>query len=219
VKPWALIPAKPFQDAKTRLMPVLDQDCRAALAEAMLARTIAVARAADPDMAIVIVSYPGMADTVAADLGADLLFLSMRSGLNEQLADAASSLSRAGPLLILHADLPFLETADVVAMLETEQQVVVAPDRAGSGTNALMLRGGRRIFRFGDDSFVQHCTAALSRASTVGSMRRFGLGFDLDGPKDWLDFLAMRGGENARPVATGPRDPSRLARLANEACS
>lgn len=191
MKPWILIPAKPFRDAKTRLLPVLSSEMCALLAEAMLARTIKVARAASPNSVITIVSYSGMADTIASQLGADRLFLSKQSGLNEQLMDAALLLPDADQLLVLHADLPLLKSKDVTAMLEAEQEVAMAPDRGDSGTNALMFRGDRRFFDSGADSFARHISVAQGHRITVEKVRRLGLSFDLDVSKDWRDLQSL----------------------------
>ncbi|WP_415297040.1 2-phospho-L-lactate guanylyltransferase [Cellulosimicrobium sp. SJTW-1] len=54
---------------------------------------------------------------------------------------AAEDAAARGPvrLLVAHADLPALTTADVAALLAEDAPVVVATDRVGAGTNLLVL--------------------------------------------------------------------------------
>ncbi|MFH6689213.1 2-phospho-L-lactate guanylyltransferase [Cellulosimicrobium funkei] len=63
--------------------------------------------------------------------------------LGRELAaeDAAEDAAARGPvrLLVAHADLPALTTADVAALLAEDAPVVVATDRVGAGTNLLVL--------------------------------------------------------------------------------
>lgn len=185
---WTLIAVKPFDEAKTRLAPVLRPAQRFALAQAMLARTVRVVRTAVNDGPIIIVSYPGIGEQAAAAVGADRLFLSTQGGLNAQLADASTIVPATDPLLVLHADLPLLARDDIAAMQMSDKPIVMAPDRRQSGTNALLQTSGPRFFRFGNASFALHCAAAQLRATPWAVIRRYGLAFDLDEPAD-LDDL------------------------------
>jgi 2-phospho-L-lactate guanylyltransferase len=94
-------------------------------------------------------------------------------GMNAELQAVAGVLD--GPMLVVHADLPFLSVADVEVMIGAGD--AVAPDRHGSGTNALALvNPGGFGFAFGEGSFARH-RAAAPAARVV---ERFGLGFDID---------------------------------------
>ena len=103
------------------------------------------------------------------------------AGLNPELERAARLFP--GPLLVVHADLPELTQGDVAALIEAGQDgVAIAPDHLGTGTNALAALDSRELnFRFGPDSFAQHCAAYAGRAVIV---KRAGLAFDIDNPAD-----------------------------------
>ena len=93
-------------------------------------------------------------------------------------------------MIVLHADLPALEAADVEALIEAASEAgAIAPDHRGSGTNALALLNARDFpFCFGPDSFARHC-ALLPGCGTV---RRPGLARDIDLPED-LPWAAALG--------------------------
>jgi 2-phospho-L-lactate guanylyltransferase len=98
-------------------------------------------------------------------------------GMNEELGAVARVLE--GPMLVVHADLPFLGVADVEAMIGAGD--AVAPDRHGSGTNALaVVRPAGFGFAFGPGSFARHRDAAPG----ARVVERVGLGFDIDTVED-----------------------------------
>ncbi len=189
VEPWILIPAKPFGAAKQRLAPVLDAPSRAALARALLTRTLRVARTAFPASHCLVVSPTAEVAATVAAAGGELI-ITPEGGLNEQLAQAAARVPVAAALLVLHADLPCLAVADLAAMLASPGHMVLAPDRADMGSNALLQRRVPRIFAFGPDSCHRHQEAARAHGLTVTFVRRPGLARDLDTPEDWA---ALRG--------------------------
>jgi 2-phospho-L-lactate guanylyltransferase (CobY/MobA/RfbA family) len=61
-------------------------------------------------------------------------------------------------------------------------------------------------FAFGDGSFGRHLVEADRLGLTVGTHEAFGIGFDLDTPDDWEDFLALFPSVDAVPehAFTGP---------------
>lgn len=104
------------------------------------------------------------------------------AGLNAELAKARAILNDT-PLLVVHADLPFLEIGDVEALVSAAAPsgVSLAPDRHGSGTNALALADCRTFsFSFGSHSFAHHS----KQRTDIAIVRRRGLSFDLDTPQD-----------------------------------
>jgi 2-phospho-L-lactate guanylyltransferase len=93
-------------------------------------------------------------------------------------------------LLILHPDLPLLEVPDLHAILRPAASLVIAPDLADRGTNALLLhvghpRGGQFVFGFGTESHAHHLAEAERLELPVATVRTPGLARDLDGPSDW----------------------------------
>ncbi|MDB5686089.1 MAG: 2-phospho-L-lactate guanylyltransferase [Rhizorhabdus sp.] len=104
-------------------------------------------------------------------------------GLNPELTAFRSALP-AGRLLVIHGDLPLVTPDDIEAMLAAAEQagIAIAPDRHGSGTNALALRDPAPFtFAFGEGSCAAHHAAAGEGAMTVN---RPGLSHDIDTPDD-----------------------------------
>jgi 2-phospho-L-lactate guanylyltransferase len=103
---------------------------------------------------------------------------------------ASEDAATQGPvrLLVAHADLPALTTADVAALLAEDVPVVVATDRRGAGTNLLALEppasAGFR-FRFGPDSRAAHVAEAERLGLRAVVVQRPGTAVDLDTVEDW----------------------------------
>ncbi len=69
--------------------------------------------------------------------------------------------------------------------------VVLAPDRAGAGTNALLLRPpGSMPFAFGAGSYAGHLALAREHGVAVATYRAAGTAFDVDGPADLAELRA-----------------------------
>ena len=78
-------------------------------------------------------------------------------GLNESLAAALGALDLNGPVGVIPADLPFLTSADLSAVLSCTAPAVVVADRSGTGTTLLTARTpGRLRPAFGAGSFRRH---------------------------------------------------------------
>ena len=79
-----------------------------------------------------------------------------------------------------------------LAALLDGHDVVLAPDAAGTGTNALALRVPAPMptcFR-GGESLADHVAAARARGLAFALCERAGLGFDVDQPEDYLRLRA-----------------------------
>lgn len=97
----------------------------------------------------------------------------------------------AARVLVVHADLPALTTEDVDALLAAPSDVVLAPDRAGAGTNALVVASGVPFtFRFGADSYAAHRDEAARHGVVPDVVVRPGTGVDLDTAQDWDAYPA-----------------------------
>lgn len=188
----AVVPIRSLTGGKTRLSGAVDAEARAELIRLMLGTVLrAVSETTGIDQ-IVVVSPEPAALALAANLldHAKLLAQPVDTpGLLPalELGRAYARDAAADALVIVFGDLPRLTAADIDAMLSSEVQVVIAPDRDRVGTNALLLRGpAMRSFplRFGDASFSAHLAAAASVGLTVAIVEREGLSFDLDTPGD-----------------------------------
>jgi len=186
----AIIPVKPFRRAKSRLSPVMSKPVRAALARALLSRTLDVLSCCDLGSATCVVSRDITALDLARRRGAVALAES-ESGLNAALNQARewASAHEAHAVLVLPADLPLLTPPDVANMLDLGRQprcVVVAPDMRGEGTNALLLRPPDALhFAFGPQSFYEHCAQAETSQLALHVYHSPTIALDLDTPADW----------------------------------
>lgn len=195
-----VIPVRALEGAKSRLGEVLDAEERRELVELLLRRTVEAAQAV-PGVAIVAVVSPDAAAlAVARSTGAQPI-AQHTSGLNPGLVEAREALAgRAERLLALPADLPGITADDVAAVLLLADEaaqggrpaVVLAPDRHGRGTNALLLDPPAVIEpSFGGGSRAVH--AALAAAAGAAYLELDGrLGLDLDTPDDLLLVEANR---------------------------
>ena len=120
-------------------------------------------------------------------------------GLNEGLEQARfdSIADDIETMVILHGDLPNLQASDVETMLSAlppdgSAGVAIAPDRAGTGTNGLVLRPPGVIgFRFGSGSFAMHLAEVERAGVPLVAVNRTGLAFDLDTPEDLARWLEL----------------------------
>lgn len=176
-----LIPAKGFAGAKQRLSGILGAADRATLAAAMLQHTLGVVQQVFPAERVTVVTRSAAVRQAVA--GSASAHMCRAEGLNAELAEAAADV--APPLLVLHADLPLLDAAALDALLAPAADVVLAPDRAGTGTNALLQRRPPFFFAFGPGSAARHRQHAATRGLTCASVRRAALAHDFDDANDW----------------------------------
>lgn len=172
----AIVPLKGGPDRKSRLAPRLSPEERHALSDRMARHVTGVLHGVS-GIARVLLLSPSAQDGPGAwrpDGG---------RGLNAELEAARTDLSGA-PLLVIHGDLPLVDASDIGALLEAAgtSGVAIAPDRHGTGTNAVALAGGGPFaFAFGEGSFARHLAAAGDGAAVV---RRPRLSLDIDSPDD-----------------------------------
>lgn len=188
-----VIPCKGFAAGKSRLAPALAPDARAWLCETLLSRTLAAALAfAGRGGRVAVVSPDRAALDLASSLGA-LAIEDHGQGLNPSLALANRDLAGGASLIVLPIDLPRIVPDALEALVACEREVVLAPDLALTGTNALGLGTAARTsfpFAFGEASFATHGALARERSFTVRTVADARLGFDLDTPADLLRLSA-----------------------------
>ncbi len=205
---FCIIPAKPYQEAKSRLAPVLTPSQREELNRWLLRRTVRLARQVIGP--VVVISRAPSILAQAKTQGAWGL-PEVSTGLNLALTQAAHFARDQGAtaLLVLPTDLPRLTASDLESILSlggmekpgwkpvphsaglkpalhATRQLVIAPCRRGTGTNALLMRPPNLIpFLFGPDSFAAHCAAARAAGVEPLIYRADSIAFDLDTPEDW----------------------------------
>ncbi|GAB5452074.1 MAG: hypothetical protein Hals2KO_24020 [Halioglobus sp.] len=108
--------------------------------------------------------------------------------------DAVTEPGMSQTVLVLHADLPWLSTADLDAVLQPRAQhkLVIGTDRHGRGTNLLAFSQGHGpAFRFGPDSRRLHESDANAANRPVGVLKRPGIELDVDEPEDLARLLGQ----------------------------
>jgi 2-phospho-L-lactate/phosphoenolpyruvate guanylyltransferase len=192
----AVVPVKDLRGTKSRLTPVLDPGARAGLTLYMMGRVIAALREAGVED-VCVVSPDRIVLYEAQRRGATPLIQKSR-GLNPALEEGRRRALDLGAstLLVLPADLPLLEAEDVRAVVGAAGEgpsVVISPDGARSGTNALLLQPPDVLpFAFGPGSFEAHLEAARAHNLEVRVCERCHLSFDLDTAGD-LSRLREKG--------------------------
>jgi 2-phospho-L-lactate guanylyltransferase len=182
---YAAVPVKDLLGTKSRLAPLLDPGSRAGLTLYMMKHVVSVLGVAGiPLENLCIVSPDRLVLETAAEAGAVPL-AQQTSGLNPALEEARGwATSRgASSLLVLPADLPLLRAADVEEVLAAGEDtpVILAPDAARTGTNALLLQPPDAIpFLFGTSSRQAHAEAARGRGAGLRELSLPKLSFDID---------------------------------------
>jgi 2-phospho-L-lactate/phosphoenolpyruvate guanylyltransferase len=195
----AIVPLNSRTQSKTRLADVLDAPGRAALSRWLARRVLDALHKAhvahigvvSPDDEVLRWAWQSGAQPVRQE----------SSGLNEalDLGRAWAMRRNANALMVVLGDLPLLTAADVLALASqvadapAVPSVTIAPDRAGGGTNILLLRPPTAIdFAFGEESLVRHSALAHAAGIEPRIVRLPGAAFDVDTPAD-LRELAERG--------------------------
>jgi 2-phospho-L-lactate guanylyltransferase len=189
---YTVVPVKDLRGTKSRLAPVLDPAARAGLTLYMMGRVVSRVLEAGVDAVGVVSPDPIVLDE-ALKRGATPLVQESR-GLNPALEEGRTWATKNGAsaLLVLPADLPLIEAEDVRAVLAEAADgapVIISPDGARSGTNALLLRPpGALPFLFGLDSFEAHLRAARARDAETRVCENQHLSFDLDTAGDLAKY-------------------------------
>jgi 2-phospho-L-lactate guanylyltransferase len=213
---WAIVPAKDPALSKSRLAPVLPRAARHDLALRLLERTLSVLAQIPSCVQRVVISAADEPLALAQDHGALALHElrppreyslghaqqepgdmggSDEPALNAALEQAARYAAQQGAeaVLVLPADLPTLEPSalsDLLQALHEPDGVVLAPDRASAGTNALLARPPLALpFRFGAGSFERHCALARRLGIPLEILEHPALALDLDTPEDLAECL------------------------------
>jgi len=178
-----IVPMKPLARAKLRLAVLLTPEQRRALSLAMLADVVAAARGFDAVW--VLHSDPDAAEVARAGGAEPRPDPTPEAGLNASLNAATVQAVRAGATraLIVSADLPGA-SADALAALRGPG-VGLAPDRGGTGTNALWRAPADVIpAAYGPGSRTIHEQLAVAAGVPFRVINAPLLALDIDTPED-----------------------------------
>jgi 2-phospho-L-lactate/phosphoenolpyruvate guanylyltransferase len=183
----AILPVKRFTAAKQRLDGDLSDGLRRALAEAMVTDVLIALRRARRVDDVLVVSGESAAVALAAgyDAGAVIDDPSDSGHSAAALRGIEAALERgASRVLLVPGDCPALDPAELDALLarpEHPPEVVVVPDRHGSGTNALLLTPPDVMApSFGPGSCERHAQLAREAGAAVEVVAVPSLGMDVD---------------------------------------
>ncbi|MFT4025448.1 MAG: 2-phospho-L-lactate guanylyltransferase [Novosphingobium sp.] len=191
---WVVIPVKGPDEGKQRLAAALDPARRTKLVRAMLERVVAAAQGARQvdEVCLLGSSRHGLPEGIP-------LLPDPGTGLNPALTSAfvAAKQAEATRLVIVFADLPQLTSLDIELLVAApEDEVAIAPDRHGTGTNAISLplpAAEDFAFAFGPDSFALHSAEARRLGLGIEEVRSRGLAHDIDEPDDLPDAGGLLG--------------------------
>jgi 2-phospho-L-lactate/phosphoenolpyruvate guanylyltransferase len=194
MKHTALIPVKSLITAKSRLAPSLSQHQRQRLVLDMLNHVLCVLLDSELFEQVSVVSQDERVLEQAYLWGARAM-AEEQHGHNQALHAAALRELTEGvtSLLTISADLPLLTTQEIRCFFEQSRQheVVLAPSRDGTGTNAILVRPPLAVpYVFGPDSLQSFLEAAKQRQLSYSMYQRIGLALDIDTIED-LDELEV----------------------------
>ncbi len=197
----AIVPIGELEGAKSRLGGTLDAEERRDLVDRMFDRTVLATLATPGITETLVISPDREALATAAALSARTL-LQRSQGLNRGLAEARDDALAGGAdaIVVVPIDLPLVTPAalaELIAPLSVVAErplVVLAPDRHGRGTNALVLAPPAAIeFGFGGDSRAAHAACAADAGARYVEVDG-PLSIDIDTPDDLLLVEALATG-------------------------
>lgn len=187
---WAILPIKPFNRSKSRLSGVLNNAQREALSREMMEHTLSTLKQVQGLGGILVVSRDTAALSLARRFEAQTIQESGTPELNLALTRATQVVSawNAWSVIVLASDIPLLRPEDIEEMLalgEVPNTVVIASDRRGEGTNAILMHPPALIpYCFGKGSFQKHLSEAHLAGVQVHIYQSPTLALDVDIPAD-----------------------------------
>jgi 2-phospho-L-lactate/phosphoenolpyruvate guanylyltransferase len=197
----AVLPVKHFDDAKQRLDRALNAGTRRALAEAMVSDVLHALRRATRVDAVIVVTGEHAAEALARAYDAEAIPDDDRGHSHAARSGVDWALERGfDRALLVPGDCPTLDAAELDALVGegmSAPDVVIVPDRHGSGTNALLLAPPDVIApSFGPGSRARHEQAAEAAQARWRIAQPRSLTLDVDTADD---LIALRAALDARP--------------------
>jgi 2-phospho-L-lactate/phosphoenolpyruvate guanylyltransferase len=191
---WAIVPIKTLEAAKRRLADVLTPEERRSLMLAMARDVLTALARCQLLTGVLIVSRTAEADALAQAFGTERFTESPDADLSAALTQAAEYLRdhlHARGVMIVPADVPLIDSAEVDEILRGHDTVSLMPDDEHLGTNCLICTPPDRIaFRFNGRSFRPHVDAAFAAGVTPRIIPSAHFALDVDTPDDLRALLA-----------------------------
>lgn len=204
-----VLPVKRFGDAKQRLSASIPDAVRQTLARAMVADVLdAVAALAAVDLTVVVTCEP-VAAAAAEGMGA-LIVQDAEQGQSAavEVGIAAAVARGAERVLCVPGDCPALDPVEVATLLDEADrrprpEVVIIPDRHGTGTNGLLLSPPNAIApSFGPGSCARHATLAHEAGVSCRIASPSSLLLDIDTSADLAALRALLEGRREHAART-----------------
>ena len=204
---WAIIPVKRLYNSKQRLAHILSPSERADLIHATLSHLLDTLAMIEPIARVLVVSVDERVLATAAEKGSEVLremlpkqgAFSLNTAVSQAITYATAH--KATAALILPADLPFAQPADIQALLNMAgygrmrsengrlPTVILSSDEDGTGTNALLLPLPTPFhFQYGKGSYQKHKEEASQLGFATKTVQAVSLQFDLDTESDWQRY-------------------------------
>lgn len=213
----AVLPIKTFPRAKQRLREAVDGPRRQELAAAMVGDVLAALDATAGIHTLIVVTAEPLAAEAARAAGAILVHDPVEAGQSAAAARGIDAARDAGAdrVLLVPGDCPALDPAEVDALLHPSPdavfrpgttneavtaadgapatpELIIVPDRHGTGTNALLLTPPDVIApAFGPGSLARHAARGRAAGARVRIAELRSLGHDVDTPADLEALRAL----------------------------
>jgi len=192
---WAIVPVKSLRRGKSRLAGVLTDEERSALNQDLLIKTLMCLKTIQKIDQILVISYDPEALAKARELDVMTVQEGSKTNINNALrrATVAARAYNASKVIIIPADLPFIDKEEMESFLAQEgepPEIIISSDRHSEGTNALFINPiGILEYNFGPWSFRKHIEQAERKKIKVKIKNMESLTFDLDVPEDLEIFM------------------------------
>jgi len=195
---FALVPVKALAWGKSRLSALLSEEARQAVSRAMLTDVLTSLQRSSQVEKFAAVSSDATLLSLAREFGAYAIDEGQPRGLSGAVLLGTEFCVRQGAtaLLVLLADLPLVEPADIDFLFHQSKEigegVILATCREGEGTNAL-LRVPPLVIPpcFGGPSLAAHRAAAQREGVPFRAVDAPHIAFDIDSVED-VRQLMMR---------------------------
>lgn len=189
---WAVVPVKPFNQAKSRLSGRFSADFRIGLARAMLSDVLDCLRRVPELSGVLVVTMDSSAADLARHHGARILPEPTPGGHNAAVNHAAQRLAdrQAGAMLVVPGDLPATSPGDfrqLIASHAAGAGLSIVPSRDGEGSNAVLVTPPDLMrFEYGPGSFQRHVAMARAMGLSPRIADIAGIALDIDTADDLL---------------------------------
>lgn len=187
---WAIVPVKPLRRGKSRLASMLTEDQRTRLNRFLLEHVLTILKEVTEIDHTLVVSRDPAALALTREMGGRTVLEDGAPQFNTAIkrATIVAQSQGAHAVLVLPADLPLIQPADIRLLLKygTKPPVVVlAPDSRKDGTNGLLVNPAGIIeYGYGPGSFHCHSERATESGARLKIIHSPNIALDLDLPED-----------------------------------